>query len=160
MQFYGEADQVFRYFDPREVRLPPAVSDKVQNPRQLQRQVNADLEWLSGEDCLVLKHGDPGYPIQLESLSDAPFLLFVWGESHHLEKHQLAIVGSRKPTPYGLSVASEMANQLAAVGLAITSGLAIGIDAAAHRGALSAGSATIAVQGCGIDQQRRAEDYW
>ena len=79
-------------------------------------------------------------------------MLFVWGKSHHLEKPQLAIVGSRKPTPYGISVASEIAQQLAAVGFTITSGLAIGIDAAAHRGALAAGLATIAVQGCGIDQ--------
>ncbi|HZD19494.1 MAG TPA: DNA-processing protein DprA [Burkholderiales bacterium] len=100
---------------------------------------------------------DPGYPPQLAATTGAPPALFVLGEPAALSLPQLAIVGSRSATAAGRETAFEFAGRLSAAGLAITSGLASGIDAAAHRGALAAGGSTIAVCGTGLDQVYPAE---
>lgn len=151
-QHYGDAESVFLEFDPRETALPEAIVKNLQTPKRFQPEVDADLSWLDEQNRHLLARDDVAYPKQLKSLADAPYLLFVWGDKHHLGKDQMAIVGSRTPTPQGMSTATEMAKRLADVGFTITSGMAIGIDAAAHRAALEVGAATIAVQGCGIDR--------
>jgi DNA processing protein len=84
-------------------------------------------------------------------LDDAPSVLFVWGDVGCLRLPQLAIVGSRNPTPAGRETAESFAAHLARTGLTVTSGLALGVDAAGHRGALKAGGKTIAVCGTGLD---------
>ena len=94
---------------------------------------------------------DPRHPPALKEIFEPPILLYVRGDVGLLSQACLAIVGSRKPTPYGTAVAERLAADLAARGLTIVSGMARGIDSAAHRGALSAGGKTIAVLGCGID---------
>jgi len=99
----------------------------------------------------LIRRGDPGYPPQLASTAGAPAELFVLGDASLLLKPQLAIVGSRAPTAAGRRIAHEVARELVAAGFAITSGLARGIDAAAHTSALAAGGATIAVLGTGLD---------
>lgn len=105
----------------------------------------------AGAICL---HND-GYPAALRKLPDAPAVLFSEGRSELLTTIGLApavaIVGARRATPYGLGVARSLARDLAAAGVTIISGLALGIDAAAHRGALDGGGTTIAVVGCGTD---------
>jgi DNA processing protein len=95
--------------------------------------------------------GDAGYPPQLLAIPDPPPLLHVLGEVATLARPSVAIVGSRQPTPAGRETAYAFARDLAAAGLVVTSGLALGIDAAAHRGALDAGGRTIAVCGTGLD---------
>ncbi len=100
----------------------------------------------------LLRQGEPGYPPQLASIPDPPELLHFRGDPLVLSAPAIAIVGSRRPTPAGRATAFEFARQLASHGLVVTSGLAAGIDAAAHRGALAAGGATVAVCGTGLDR--------
>jgi DNA processing protein len=94
---------------------------------------------------------DAEYPAILKQIYDPPLLLFVRGELAALARPALAIVGTRHPTPYGLGMAERLARDLSGRGLVITSGMARGVDAAAHRGALAARGTTVAVFGTGVD---------
>jgi DNA processing protein len=93
----------------------------------------------------------PSYPVALTSIMDPPPVLWTRGRVDALSVPAVAIVGSRAASPYGVAVAGQLAADLAARGLAIVSGLARGVDSAAHRGALSASGVTIAVLGSGVD---------
>lgn len=117
----------------------------------LKRGVEADLEWLQGTHRALLRYTDEDWPELLERIADPPAALFVQGRANCLWQPQIAIVGSRKATRGGLEIAREFATGLAARGLTITSGLARGIDEAAHAAALAAGGLTIAVCGTGLD---------
>jgi len=99
----------------------------------------------------TLRPADAGYPPPLRAIADPPDLLHVLGDATALLSPAIAIVGSRQPTPSGRETAFEFARALAAAGLVVASGLAAGIDAAAHRGALAAGGRTVAVCGTGLD---------
>lgn len=110
-----------------------------------------DLAWLQGPDHHLVTLDSGRYPPLLAHLPDAPAALFVAGEPGVLTNHQLAVVGSRNPTAAGLANAREFAAFIAAQGVTVTSGLAQGIDGAAHQGALEQGH-TIAVLGTGPDQ--------
>jgi DNA processing protein len=112
----------------------------------------ADHAWLATSGAVLLPFTHANYPAQLAALNDAPLALFVLGRPALLRLPQLAIVGSRYPTAAGQRIATLMSQQLCAAGLTITSGLARGIDAAAHRAALDCNGATIAVCGTGLDQ--------
>ncbi|MFN8529418.1 MAG: DNA-processing protein DprA [Anaerolineae bacterium] len=102
---------------------------------------------------------DDAYPTRLAEIEDAPPLLYVRGEVTAADSRALAIVGTRKPSHYGLEVARKLARELAEQGITIISGLAQGIDAAGHQAALEAGGRTIAVLGSGIDQIYPREHY-
>jgi len=112
---------------------------------------NAEQAWIEEPQHCVLPFTDPRYPRALRALPGAPIALYVAGNAGVLNDPQLSIVGSRNPTPAGRDTAFEFAQSLAACGLGITSGLAQGIDSAAHRGALAAQGITLAVLGSGID---------
>jgi DNA processing protein len=99
----------------------------------------------------VLPFSDPRYPTLLRSAARHPIALFVAGNPEVLNDPQLAVVGTRNPTPQGRETAREFSEDLAGRGLAVTSGLAEGIDSAAHRGALAAQGITLAVLGSGVD---------
>ncbi|MEM7206558.1 MAG: DNA-processing protein DprA [Pseudomonadota bacterium] len=114
--------------------------------------IERDLEWSEGVDQHILPFADARYPARLRSLSDAPMLLYVRGDIDVLHTAQLAVVGSRNPTPEGQSSARLFSQHLASRGLTITSGLALGIDAASHIGALEGKGLTIAVAGTGLDR--------
>jgi DNA processing protein len=113
--------------------------------------LDTDLAWLGPPDRHLLPLTSPHYPPLLAAVPDAPPALYVRGSLEVLATPQLAIVGSRHPTASGRDTAFQFAAHLARCGLAITSGLADGIDGASHRGALAAGGATIAVCGTGLD---------
>lgn len=108
--------------------------------------------WLARPGHHLLTLGDPSYPRQLLDIPDPPTLLYVRGNPALLGQPALAIVGSRNATPQGRRDAEHFARYLADSGLCITSGLALGIDAAAHQGALAAGGSTVAVIGTGADR--------
>ena len=109
------------------------------------------LEWATRPGQTILTPSCEAFPELLEAIPDPPIVLFVRGCPSHLSEAQIAIVGSRNPTTNAAQTAREFAAALADDGLAVTSGLATGIDAAAHRGALGAGHPTLAVLGCGVD---------
>jgi DNA processing protein len=94
---------------------------------------------------------DTAYPWRLGEIYDPPLALFVRGSLLAEDEHAVAIVGTRRPTPYGLRMAEKLARELAVRGITVVSGLASGVDSAAHRGALGAGGRTIAVLGNGVD---------
>ncbi len=116
------------------------------------RGVDADLAWLERPGHHLLTLADPGYPPALREIPDPPPLLFVAGDPQTLTRRQIAVVGSRNPTPGGRELAVTLARGLAGAGVTVTSGLALGIDAAAHRGALAAGGRSVAVAGTGPDR--------
>ena len=128
-----------------QFRVDPEASD-------LGRRLAKDLAYIEsqpGLHCLI--YDNPLYPRLLREIPRPPPLLFVRGDPTCLSLPQLAIVGSRNPSGGGSENAERFAHYMAERGFAITSGLALGIDAAAHRGALRAGGKTIAVMGTGID---------
>src|SRR3954447_23019310 len=99
----------------------------------------AELEQCRRSDVRVVTASDPLYPPPLQEIPDPPFLLYLKGTYEPRDQLAIALVGSRRCTPYGLRVAERLASSLARVGITVVSGLARGIDAAAHRGALKAG---------------------
>jgi DNA processing protein len=112
----------------------------------------ADLDWFAQPGHHLVVWTDPDYPPLLREISDPPLVLYVKGDRSLLMHPQIAIVGSRNPTPVGRENAHAFGGALANAGLVVTSGLALGIDAAAHRGALDTGRPTIAVTGTGLDR--------
>lgn len=145
-----------QYGTPEQLFLSPEVIPDSTLRAYLQRPdweaVERDLEWLSGDGCYILSLADPRYPPLLHDIADPPPLLFVRGEPDLLSQPQLAMVGSRNPTVSGRETAHDFARTLAAAGLVISSGLALGVDEASHRGALAAAGQTIAVCGTGLNR--------
>jgi len=101
---------------------------------------------------------DTRYPARLRNIYDPPPMLFVRGRVELLDSLMLGVVGTRRPTPYGVQAAARLSKGLAAAGLTIVSGMARGIDTAAHKAVLENGGNTLAVFGCGIDQLYPAEN--
>ncbi|MDH5516516.1 MAG: DNA-processing protein DprA [Gammaproteobacteria bacterium] len=120
-------------------------------------KINAMLEWAQQDHHHVLPITDERYPAQLKNISNPPKVLFVNGDIDYLYQPQLAMVGSRSPSAGGEKTAEAFAQHLSANGLTITSGLARGIDAASHRGALKGIAGTIAVVATGLDRVYPAE---
>lgn len=112
----------------------------------------AAMAWLERPGQHLLMWDSPGYPALLAEIDDPPPLLFVAGDPAVLERPQLAIVGSRRASPPALDTARAFSRYLAQAGFTITSGLALGIDGAAHRAALQAGGSTIGVLGTGLQK--------
>ena len=113
------------------------------------------VEWSARPDNHLLTWDDPRYPQSLLQIGEAPALLYYKGRPELLNAPSLAVVGSRNASPSGIRIAEDFSETLASAGLTIISGLALGIDAAAHRGGLRAGAlagSTIAVIGTGIDR--------
>ncbi len=115
------------------------------------RSAEKDLDWLTHENHHLLLQGSPAFPEQLAEIQQAPPLLFVKGDPECLKQKQIAMVGSRNPTSYGVKVAENFAYHLALAGLTVTSGLAIGIDGICHQAAVKAEKPTIAVLAVGLD---------
>ena len=111
----------------------------------------AAIRRAAGASIAAVPWSDPSYPAALTTIPDPPPVLWTRGRAEALSAPAVAIVGSRAASPYGLAVAEQLAGDLAANGLVIVSGLARGVDSAAHRGALAAGGVTVAVLGSGVD---------
>jgi DNA processing protein len=129
--------------------LPAAAGEFLSSAQAV--PTTAERAWLDDPHHHVVPFTDPHYPALLRTVPRHPLALYVAGNPGVLNDPQLAIVGSRNPSPQGAATSEEFAEYLAARGLAITSGLAAGIDSAAHRGALKAQGVTLAVLGSGAD---------
>src|SRR6478672_8618400 len=129
-----------------------------------QALVESILSWESGVDlprelfrvqefgATVLTLEEPEYPALLREIHDPPTVLYIWGQLEERDHHAIGIVGSRRTTHYGLECAKKLSYQIAYSGLTVVSGLARGIDTAAHQGALAAKGRTVAVLGTGLSK--------
>jgi len=120
-------------------------------PSQLRRLAATALASARRLGIAAVPWGEVSYPVLLAPIPDPPLVLWMRGDPSAFDQPSVAIVGSRAATPYGLEAASRLAGDLAAAGALVVSGLARGVDSAAHRGALAAGGRTAAVLGSGVD---------
>lgn len=130
--------------------IPNSTATKIVDAKS---KINPESEWkkLEDEDITVLSAFDPTYPKLLKEISDPPFLIYCRGNLECLNLPSVAIVGSRKYSQYGKQVAEKFSYDLARAGICIVSGLALGIDAIAHSGALEAKGKTISILGSSLD---------
>jgi DNA processing protein len=163
---FGLPERIFAQRDAalREVVTQAQAAALQQTPTNLQAQIDLTWQWLSVVDNGVARRvvtlGDAGYPASLLEMTDPPLMLYVLGAADYdLTQlgHSIAVVGSRNPTPQGATNARSFARALGEVGLPVVSGLALGVDGAAHQGALDAAGntprlATVAVVGTGLDR--------
>lgn len=142
---YGLAEQL---------QLPAKTLKYLKHPDW--QRVDKDLRWAQDNHCHIISFHDSRYPALLKEIPDPPPLLFIRGNPTLLSQPQIAIVGSRNPSPGGRQTAQDFAQGLSDAGLVISSGLALGIDAASHQGALASkgagGGTTIAIAGTGPDR--------
>ncbi len=129
--------------------IPPHIAARLADPG-LPEAVAKEFDRSREKGYSLLTLGEAEYPSLLREIFDPPCVLYCYGKADVLEKPAVAMVGSRRPTPYGRGMAERLARDLAGRGLIIASGMAIGIDAAAHEGALAEGR-TVAVLGSGLD---------
>lgn len=134
----------------RACAMPAEAHDALERPDRA--RLEADLEWLARGRRALVAFDDPDYPPLLARSPDPPAALFVMGDPATLWQPQIAVIGARAATPAGLATARSFASAFARAGIAVTSGLADGIDGAAHRGALDGGGTTIAVCGTGLER--------
>ncbi len=150
LDVYGDAGQVL-VADAGELATLGLKPDSIRCITHPDRaSIDADLRWLKCPENSLISCCDPDYPDLLREIADAPPCLFVRGDAAALGTVQIAIVGSRRPTPVGRQTASAFAGRLAGLGITVTSGLAVGIDSAAHLGAVEQCGVTVAVLGSGL----------
>ncbi|GAB4388877.1 MAG: DNA-processing protein DprA [Thermodesulfovibrionales bacterium] len=149
---FGSAEAVFGARSEELARVPGVDRKRAGAIREFRvEEFLRGLERVRGEGVRVVGRGSEGYPAALEALESAPPVLYMKGAPAREDMFSIAVVGSREPSPYGRQVTWKMASDLAGTGFTVTSGLARGIDTAAHRGAIEAGGRSMAVLGSGID---------
>ena len=156
---FGLPEQIFHAgFAALQKRVPEKLARLLCNEPSdaIQEQINKTLEWASQPNNCVLTFADTSYPASLLTIADPPPLLYVKGRIELLQQTAIAIVGSRNATVQGMQNADRFAQTFSEANLTVISGMALGIDAAAHAGALKnakalANGSTIAVIGTGID---------
>lgn len=131
--------------------IGPSLAEKI-HPKLQQVDVAAEEKRAGKVGARMITRVDPDYPKALTEIHDPPLVLYVRGTLEPGDLHSIAVIGSRRCTHYGTQSADRLSFQLAKQGYTVVSGLARGIDAAAHQGALKGGGRTIAVMGTGIDQ--------
>lgn len=129
--------------------IGPEIADSIAHWEQLV-DLPAELARIADFGAHVITQADVVYPTLLREIHNPPIVLYVWGELLEKDRHAISVVGSRKTSHYGLESAKKLSYQLAYAGLTIVSGLARGIDTAAHQGALAAKGRTVAVLGSGL----------
>lgn len=138
----------------QDIDAVPGLRDKAKQALLRRNVIRAPrMEWdcLKNEGIRMLCLGDPDYPVNLANIPDPPVALFVRGRIEPRDLVSIAIVGSRAASPMGMAFTEKLSMDLAQYGVTIVSGLAVGIDSAAHRGALKGNGRTLAVLGCGLD---------
>jgi DNA processing protein len=128
----------------------PGLTEKLRVVQQ-GRAFAHEMERLQAAEIRVTTLGEADYPEALRWIPEPPPVLYIWGTLQHADSLAVAVVGSRKPSPYGQLAAQRLSAELAQCGFTVVSGLARGVDSLAHKGALQAGGRTIAVLGSGIN---------
>lgn len=166
-QFFGSAKVAWqaRESDLRAIKLGDSLVTRFLDFRK-SFSISSYLKTLADEHISILVQTDPKYPALLSQIPDAPFVLYIKGkrsnEPWNIER-SIAVVGTRKITHYGSEVTRRLVEELVYQGFTIVSGLAYGVDAAAHQATIDSGGKTIAVLGCGIDiiaPPSNATLYW
>ncbi|MFZ0704778.1 MAG: DNA-processing protein DprA [Candidatus Korobacteraceae bacterium] len=152
VEYYGGIDAIFAasLTDLEAAGIPAAAAQSIALGKSLEL-AGEELDRLRELGATAIVPTDPRYPARLLEIYDPPLILYVRGDADILDKFGVAVVGTRHPTPYGVGVAERLACDLAARGLIIISGMARGVDTAAHRGALNAHGKTVAIWGTGVD---------
>lgn len=149
--FESSQEQLKGLLHERALESVLAIQKQGENHPFVQK-VKDDIAWLHDRNIHIVDTDSDYYPSLLREVKRAPPILYVWGDPTILNLPQIAVVGSRSPTAGGRANAMAFSQRLAAAGFTITSGLALGVDVAAHQGALQAAGRTLAILGTGIDQ--------
>jgi DNA processing protein len=150
---FGSVEKIFAASISQIACLPrfnPLLASEILQAGKRLSNFQRQIDWLKGKGIEILCPEDEQYPILLKKISDAPLVLCKRGNLEKISQRAVAIVGTRTPTNEGLAVTRKLAATLASGGFVIVSGLAKGIDAAAHKGAIDANGVTIGVLGCDI----------
>ena len=154
LEVFGTPEQVLaaRGSTLRNVEgVGPEVADQITNWENIV-DLQGELRRIAEFGAEVVTSESPTYPRQLREIHSPPIVLYVWGNLEERDQHAIGVIGSRRTTHYGSEAAKKMAYQLAYAGLTVISGLARGIDTAAHQGALAAKGRTIGVIGSGLSR--------
>jgi DNA processing protein len=153
VEHFGSVERVFQasLTEVEAAGVPAESAQSVALGKSIE-QAEQQLEKAAAAGASILCIEDDGYPERLREIYDPPVVLFVRGNVQALSEAGIAVVGTRHPTPYGLGMSERLACDLAGRGVIIISGLARGVDTAAHRGAVNAGGKTVAVFGTGVDE--------
>jgi DNA processing protein len=153
VEHFGSVERVFQasLTEVEAAGVPAESAQSVALGKSIE-QAEQQLEKAASAGASILCIDDDGYPERLREIYDPPVVLFVRGNPHALSEAGIAVVGTRHPTPYGLGMSERLACDLAGRGIIIISGLARGVDTAAHRGAVNARGKTVAVFGTGVDE--------
>jgi DNA processing protein len=154
IETFGSVTAIFRAGERELQRVPGVGPERAQSFRRDLEQVSAEGELARAAACQVqlVTWADAGYPAILRNIADPPLVLYVTGSVDALADPAVAIIGTRRPTVYGQEMARQLGFMLAKAGYVVVSGLALGIDALAHRGALQAEGRTVAVIGGALDR--------
>lgn len=152
LDHYGSADAIMSasHHELEQLDLGAETIDRLKNPDHA--GIDRDLVWQQKNRHRIICLDDPAYPPQLRNIADPPYLLYAIGDADYLLQPQLAMVGSRTPTAAGKRNAEDFAHHLSSAGLTITSGLARGLDAACHEGALRGIAGSVAVVANGLNK--------
>jgi DNA processing protein len=152
VELFNGVDRLFRasLTELEAAGLPGGAAQSLALGKSLEL-AEEELDRVRAFGARVLGQDDPGFPKRLHEIYDPPLVLYLRGNPEAIDKVGVAVVGTRHPTPYGVGMAERLACDLAARGLAIFSGMARGVDTAAHRGALNAHGTTVAIWGTGVD---------
>ncbi len=152
LQHFGSIENIFTASSESLKTVLPSKAITALTSRQSEQVATQALQWAEAENCHLLTLLDEDYPMLLATNDHPPPVLFLRGQRNLLHKRKFSIVGSRHPTPQGIQNAQTFAQALCTKGYTIVSGMAAGIDTAAHQGALNASGETIAILGTGIDR--------
>ncbi len=152
IEHFGSIDRLFAasLTELEACGVPAAAAQSIALGKSLELAAS-EYDHLREMGASVLVCGDADYPTRLLEIYDPPLVLYIKGDAEIIRQYGIAVVGTRHPTPYGVGMGERLACDLAARGLLIISGMARGVDTAAHRGALAGHGRTLAVWGTGID---------
>jgi DNA processing protein len=153
VEFFGGVEGVFQVSltELEAAGLPAAAAQSIGTGKSLEL-AHEEVAKAAGLGVQMVCVDDERYPARLRQIYDPPIVLYVRGEVDALSRPGIAVIGTRHPTPYGIGMSERLSCDLAARGMVIFSGLARGVDSAAHRGAVSAKGKTVAIFGTGVDE--------